>query len=78
MRKNKKLIDFKKNPYRGIFRKLATRLELTPQAIRQAYFRDEVDMVSLVNREIKRINNTIKDKDQLSREANEFRISRAV
>jgi len=78
MRKNKKLIDFTKHPYRGVFKDVAKKLKITPQAVRQSYHRHNVNMVSLVNKEIKHINNIIKDNDQLSREANEFRISRAM
>lgn len=77
MNKNKKTIDFQKTPYRGVFQSVAGNLNISPQAVRQAYWRGKVDVVSLINKEVKRINSVIRENNQLQQEANELRINRA-
>ena len=51
--------------YRGIIKKIGEDLGLTPQAISSSYRRNHPETVKLVNREIRKTNAVIAEKEKL-------------
>jgi hypothetical protein len=51
----KKQINFKANPYRGIFSKIAVIESVSPQAIHQSWRKNNPRIVQLVKNEIKKV-----------------------
>lgn len=47
-------INFRKNPYRGIFREIASDFNITPQAVHNAWRRNNTKIIRAVKKSLKK------------------------